>query len=1160
MIEARSATEMLYSALTVSPGGMAWLDRYEDRLRASRRVAVAVTNWLLDINRALGSPVALARLAHRAAGNTEVVAKAAPVPSGGSSSALESLIANVLILKAGDISPHGVMVALAGAAKQAGLETAGKLGTPETGFKWTDNELEYKRLFIASYNESVKWLQAAAENHVKDIAKILTHAANPVKPLTMPETVKALRVAMPELTRAKALVIAQTETARTYGRVAHETLQRNGITERRWLTASGSPAAVKNPVCIVCIGNAVQGWVPIDKEFASGHKAPPAHPRCRCDVTGNYEGWLPPQTPWPEPEPGVEPPPPPPEGFPWNENQLTKVPMHLEGAHEKVVYQDPDGAKWMFKPDPTPGQAEVAVYKIMAELGLPSPEAWMVTIGGRAGSIQKMFDDVSGKLGVGSLASASADVLQQVQRHHVLDWLVSQHDTNDGALLLGKGGTVYAVDKGQAYKFFGKDKLSWAYSPNPNTLMYRELYENHINGVYKLDKAAIQPILKAVDALDDSKFRAILRPHAEHVKGLGFIADVDEFLDLAVARKHSLPKDFEMLYVQAEAQRARKIGPPKPPKPPKPVPGAKPPPPPAGTVTPIDDAFVADVVKTGWAGKSVLLGGPQLENGNLLAYSLRKQDGTRVLVLEGKVREAHQDALLGRIGVDPASLRSATAVPSIASGAAANDPYWGPMLTLAKHLASHLGPNGDQTLGYDKFANWQALVGGKLDVDTSPMGAHYKKMALDLLGPNYMVPLSNLQFQDQAKAAFALKQKLAPGVLYEAYVPPPPTPTKAAPAAAGPGPITATKEHPSQRERVFTDGELVTSARAGRDQREGGLAYGADLGGGHRLQYIPHVSMNPYSSVGRILVERDRDGSAAQLQEAVESLSRVGIGTRLMDKDDLELLYLHKTASAAGLEYQPTYQSGALGKLNDSMTVPEQSAVLREWWETRLGVPDVRKLPGWDPTPKYQTVLAPRAGATADVAARGGWAYWERFDISAADLNKEMRPHYLYHGITGGQGLPDFFRAAVNNGELLSTEERYRLGVRITGMSSSHDQGTGGASYAFLRIGSGTQTRGQLRFDKSLLRRTDIFAYGADMFGEQHPDRKSTYGRFDIAGWKGMVRNHSNEVGIKGGVSLLDHLQNVQAGYNRTEILTILRDAGIEKLGGRPIEDVIEGY
>lgn len=75
----------------------------------------------------------------------------------------------------------------------------------------------------------------------------------------------------------RAETIARTETAKADVEGNLIGYRAAGVTRKRWLLA-------QSDFCAACAGNSEQGAIGMDKAFQSGAMAPPAHPRCRCDV------------------------------------------------------------------------------------------------------------------------------------------------------------------------------------------------------------------------------------------------------------------------------------------------------------------------------------------------------------------------------------------------------------------------------------------------------------------------------------------------------------------------------------------------------------------------------------------------------------------------------------------------------------------------------------------------------------------------------------------------------------------------------------------------------------------------------------------------------------------------------------------------------------
>ena len=182
-------------------------------------------------------------------------------------------------------------------------------------------------------------------------------------------------------------------------------------------------------------------------------------------------------------------PPPPIVGFPFRPEQLTapSVQPSVGGMHEKAILYGPDGSKWLFKPvhegEEFRGDAEQIVAQLAGLVGHPTAEVWTTTLPaghpGLAsmpgasrtrrpvyGSVQRWVDGVEGDLtGIG-LKGLTKPALGQIQRQHAFDWLVGDHDAHRENVLRTTDGLL-GIDKGQAFKFFGQDRLDWKYNPNP---------------------------------------------------------------------------------------------------------------------------------------------------------------------------------------------------------------------------------------------------------------------------------------------------------------------------------------------------------------------------------------------------------------------------------------------------------------------------------------------------------------------------------------------------------------------------------------------------------------------------------------------------------------------------------------------------------------------
>lgn len=286
--------------------------------------------------------------------------------------------------------------------------------------------------------------------------------------------------------------------------------------------------------------------------------------------------------------PVVKPPPPSlPRTMPWKADELTYTGKTL-GTHGAQVWESPDGTRWLFKPpkDPADGflvTLDEAASRLQAQVGLKAPDTYTITLKGRRGSIQRMFQAEDAFPGGLKPTALSEGDLEAVQRQHVLDWLLSNHDGHRDQFLRLPTGDLVGIDKGQAFRWFGQDRLDWEFHPNqaygaPEPV-YNALWRAFAKGedvaLESPKTGALAKAIRDVQAVSDDDLRAMFRPYAEEAAARGLLAkpqsfpglvkgsvppnDVEAFLDALVARKHNLEKDFQDLYDRAAAARAKAI-------------------------------------------------------------------------------------------------------------------------------------------------------------------------------------------------------------------------------------------------------------------------------------------------------------------------------------------------------------------------------------------------------------------------------------------------------------------------------------------------------------------------------------------------------------------------------------------------------------------------
>lgn len=250
------------------------------------------------------------------------------------------------------------------------------------------------------------------------------------------------------------------------------------------------------------------------------------------------------------------------------------------GTHWGQIYEDKDGDQWLVKQSSSDKQSYVVAgdvaYQIHELAGLPTPVGGVVQVAGLPGNIQKMFPNVK-TLSPTTFKPESLSQTQilQLQKEHVFDWLVSNHDAHAGNLLKDSKGNLIGIDKDQAFRWLGSDKLSLDFKPNPHEQAALKMYKAHQQG--KLAGAIGSPttgelhdfIIKLQD-IPDEQYRQLLLPYAKAAKKDGKLAiggpaylglkssgfppnDIDAFLDAAVQRKNNLLADYTKFIKSVEA-------------------------------------------------------------------------------------------------------------------------------------------------------------------------------------------------------------------------------------------------------------------------------------------------------------------------------------------------------------------------------------------------------------------------------------------------------------------------------------------------------------------------------------------------------------------------------------------------------------------------------
>lgn len=131
-----------------------------------------------------------------------------------------------------------------------------------------------------------------------------------------------------------------------------------------------------------------------------------------------------------------------------------------------------------------------------------------------------------------------------VANEHVLDWMMSQHDSYGGNLVRRKDGRVVGVDKEQAFRFFPDDKLDVDYNPNPIAPYYNEFWQAFRDNQMDFDPKVMKDTIAKIEQISDVDYAAQVERYAKSI----WPSEVNKrakFIKDALERKKNIRHDFE---------------------------------------------------------------------------------------------------------------------------------------------------------------------------------------------------------------------------------------------------------------------------------------------------------------------------------------------------------------------------------------------------------------------------------------------------------------------------------------------------------------------------------------------------------------------------------------------------------------------------------------
>ena len=264
--------------------------------------------------------------------------------------------------------------------------------------------------------------------------------------------------------------------------------------------------------------------------------------------------------------------------------QLSGEQPEYTGSHGMNVYEDPQG-QWSFK-QPKPSLAftvplEAAAANLQRKMGLEAPESYAIQHNGAPAVVSKWYPNSTQAFQKPPrLDSLSPDDHMTIQKNHALDWLIGNHDSHVGNWMRTDDGKLVSIDKGQAGKYFGHDRLDPTFHPNyyAREPIYNQLWRDHAQGrgqMHDPRTGELGNFVKQVQSIPDEELKGIFRPYAQAAAKSGLLLapdgdpdrqlgprtipanDPEAFLHALVQRKNNLHKDLGDYYDRMSGNQER---------------------------------------------------------------------------------------------------------------------------------------------------------------------------------------------------------------------------------------------------------------------------------------------------------------------------------------------------------------------------------------------------------------------------------------------------------------------------------------------------------------------------------------------------------------------------------------------------------------------------
>lgn len=883
------------------------------------------------------------------------------------------------------------------------------------------------------------------------------------------------------------------------------------------------------------------------------------------------------------------------------------------GTHEifeltKTIPLTGAKSQWMFKPGQH-GQAfiadqEHAATQLANAWGFKTPASQLMEFGGKYGQAQAKLNAVSDlSYGVSGFydnapipwQEFSAKQVSDIAREHVLDWALDNNDARASNFLVMPDGSVIGIDKGAAWKNFGKwnglagDSKADVQSRQVSTMLYDAIRAHEI-GKDTADQAYIAAIQRAqkMQKLGDDHMRSVLEAAFAKRTDFGNPGSREALIQASIDRKNSLAADFGKMWEKIYKQAGWTL---------PEVPEAKLPLNKQGVQlhSGFSDAdFFEHVAATKSAGTHAFFGGTELDHSGFTVWKEYegKTDDKPIWWGESTaVGPAYQKLI--DWATEHQSATPGSGYTGSGGGTLSKDvevkgekAFYDKIIGAGKTVSHH---SVDKQYNAEKMSAFDSAVKELEEL---------QKQAEALVGtdkeddPFHGTSPANVA--DMAKFYLRLSEKVneakdnggtfKPGDLprWEA----PPTPKKAEEADKMGGikveltapyrpaaHVTNVHGYASQLgedHQLHTDGSKHATG-------ESSNVWKITLPTGEEIEFSDGKSHGVEKAFHGRLRFRTRQGDAASMERIKSALQMMGLGMKDAEEHDMELHYWRHLAlilsdrmdgrdshskyakvwgalsdgmKANGMKFQSSpddLTKNVFALEQGGLPAETELGIWRKAWATVTSKDQVEK---WVASGAHLPHM--RQQDVTSVGTHGGVPFWYRFDMDQKFLaGKQLVAHHFY-----AQNKAEAATGVVHGGGLLSAEERLRyLGMWLNS-SFGNPASYGATKYVFLRLNHEKWSDADVLLSPKILARTTNYAFSDDSWGNVDDAKDESY--FDPANstaWKGSA----NETMVDASATLLDDIELVKckSESQREQILSYLKSVGVTEIRGMPIEQRI---